>query len=239
MTTDPETHATAVLTRLIVTGGAGAVPPDASAAIRAHDPETSGAGDANGVIWHLAPGEPPPNGATLCVVDGLAAAAEAASGPEAPAMVPRAEVRRAAQRFGFKPGRAVSGFSTYQLDPASVSAYEVGEADRTVPLGDWLAQAAALGFAEVWLHSPAAEVEGHGFPCAMLAKAHRLAPGMRFWVSGGGRLRRHFETAAAGPALAALVVPSDIAAEFAPGELTAAISAPGQAAGQATGRGAA
>lgn len=232
MTTDPEPRATAAPPLLFVTGGAGAVPPDASAAIRTHDPETSDADDAHGVIWHLAPGAPPPAGATLCVVDGLTAAAEAAAGPEAPAIVPHAEVRQVAQRFGFTPGQAVSGFSTYRLDPASVSAYEVGEEDRTVPLGDWLAQAAALGFAEVWLHSPAAEAAGQGFPCAMLAKAHRLAPGMRFWISGGGRQAGHIETAAAGPGLAALVVPADIAADFEPGALAAALSAPDHAMGR-------
>jgi len=232
MTTDRENDATAIPPMLFVTGEARTIHPDASAAIRSHDPETSGGDDTHGVVWHLVRGALPPAGAALCVVDGLAAAAEAAAGPEAPAIVPRAEVRRAAQRFGFTPGHAVSGFSTYQLDPASVSAYEVGEEDRTVPLGDWLSQAATLGFAEVWLHSPAAEVAGQGFPCAMLAKAHRLAPGMRFWISGGGRQRAHFETAAAGPGLAALVVPADVAAEFAQGELALAISASQQAVGR-------
>jgi len=235
MTIEPETHAPKTGPRLIVIGEADTIHPDASAAIRAYDPEAPGTDDCHGVIWHLAPGAPPPTGGALCVVDGLAAAAEAAGGPEHPSIVPRAEVRQVAQRFGFTPGHAVSGFSTYQLDPASVSAYEVGEEDRAVPLGDWLAQAAALGFAEVWLHSPAAEAAQRGFPCALLAKAHRLAPGLRFWISGGGWQRAHFETAATGPGLAALVVPADVLDGFAQGELTAAIAAPEPA----TGRGAA
>lgn len=233
MTTDPEIPTLETPPLLFVTGEAGAIHPDASAVIRVYDPETSETSDSQPVIWHLAQGALPPTGATLCVVDGLAAA-EAAAGTEEPAIVPRADVRQVAQRFGFTPGQTISGFNTYQLDPASVSAYEVGEKNRTVSLGDWLAEAAARGFSEVWLHSPAASAAGKGFPCAMLAKAHRLAPGMRFWISGGGWQRAHFETAATAPALAALVVPADVLAGFAEGELTAAVSA----AEQATGRGA-
>jgi len=228
MTTDPEPHATAAGPRLIVTGG---VHPDANAAIRTCGPGAERPGDAPGTVWHLAPDASAPTGARLCVVDGLAAAAKRAAGPEAPAIVPRAEVRKVVPRFGFTPGQPVSGFSTYQLDPVSASAYEVDEAGGTVRLGDWLAQAAMLGFAEVWLHSPTAEAARRGFPCAMLAKAHRLAPTMRFWISGGGWQYAHFDTAAAGAGLEALVVPADVAAEFAPGELTAALSPPEQAAG--------
>lgn len=242
MTTDPEIFPTVARPRLILSGEAGSLHPDASASIRAPGPEVGGPrpggpgsahpGDVPDVIWHLAPGMPVPAGAKVCVVDGLAAAAELAVGPEQAAIVPRAEVRKAAQRFGFTPGDAVSGFSTYRLDPVSASAYEVVEEGRTVPLGDWLARAAALGFAEVWLHSPAAEAAHQGFPCAMLAKANRLAPEMRFWISGGGWQRAHFETAASGAGLSALVVPADVAAEFAPGELTTAISAPANAEGR-------
>ena len=232
MTNDPETHATTAGPRIIVTGGAGAVHPDADAVLRACGPEVERAGDAPGTVWHLAPDAPVPTGATFCVVDGLAAAAELAAGPDTAAIVPRAEIRKVVPRFGFTPGHAVSGFSTYQLDPVSASAYEVVEEDGTVRLGDWLAQAATLGFAEVWLHSPSAEVARRGFPCAMLAKAHRLAPAMRFWISGGGWQHAHFESAAAGAGLEALVIPADVAAGFAPGELTAALFAPDEAAGR-------
>jgi hypothetical protein len=122
------------------------------------------------------------------------------------AVVPRIEVRRATKRYWVTPDNSGSGFSTYHLDPATATAFLVADDGQDLPLGDWLMRATGLGFSEVWLHSSDAAAAGRGFSGDLLARAHRTAPQMRFWISGGGTSLRHFETIAAMPGLAAIVV---------------------------------
>lgn len=211
--------------RVFVEGDPTVVHSDANAVICGGETATDVAGENANVIWRIPHGTPPP-GARVCVVDGLEAAATLVA--EAPELIviPRAEVRRAAPRYGFSPGNGDSGFSTYQIDPATVSAFEVCGGSQSAPLGDWLRRAASLGFDEVWLHGIEAEEARRGFPCDLLAKAHRIAPDLQFWISGGGRQRGHFKTIARMPGLAALVVKAETLSEFGPGEITETLRVP-------------
>jgi hypothetical protein len=209
---------------------ASAVICEAAAGIEAPPPPR------DNVIWHLCRGEAPPPEAQVCVTDGLVGATELAA--EAPdlVVVPRVEARRVRSRYGFNPSASGSGFSTYHLDPASVQAFTVSERGQAAALGDWLRQAQTLGFAEVWLHGVEAEAAGRGFACDLLAKAHRIAPDLGLWISGGGREPVHFANAAQMPGLAALVVGSQVLSGLELGSLNAALrSAPPSGSGLACG----
>ena len=160
-----------------------------------------------GVIWRWSRGRELPALARFCVAEGgLVAAAGLSAGAAGLAVVPRIEVHRATRRFGFSPDSSGSGFSTYHLDPATATAFLAADGGQDVPLGDWLGRAAELGYPEVWLHSRDAAAAGGGFSHELLARAHRIAPQMRFWISGGGTSLSHFEAMAAMPGLVALVV---------------------------------
>lgn len=217
--------------RVFVEGDPTVVHSDAGAVICGADTAIDATGERRHVIWRFSQGMPPP-GARVCAVDGLEAAATLVADAPELIVIPRAEVRRAAPRYGFSPGNGGSGFSTYQIDPATVSAFEVCEDSQSAPLGDWLRQAASLGFDEVWLHGIEAEEARRGFPCDLLAKAHRIAPELQFWISGGGCQPAHFKTIARMPGLAALVVKDETLSEFGPGEITEALRAPEAAEGR-------
>lgn len=218
MTTEPQSAAVAAGPKIFVIDDAGGSHPLANATIRDAGTAQDLAGNGAADIWRIAPGTTLPDGAGICVTEGLAAAVSLSA--EAPdlTVIPRAEVARTAHRYGFSAGNGGSGFSTYQLDPATVAAFSVAEAGRNLPLDDWLTKASALGFDAVWLHGVTAEAAGLGFPCDMLAKAHRIAPDMAFWISGGGWQQRHFDTIAPMPGLAALVVPADVLSGLVPAE---------------------
>jgi hypothetical protein len=225
MTTDIQRPATATPGPVVyVMGDPAFFHPDASGVICDADIATDTAEDNQHVIWRIAQGTPPPPGASLCVADGLDAAAALAVEAPKLAIIPRAEVRRVAPRYGFSVGNGGSGFSTYQLDPASVGAFTVSESGRNEPLGDWLEHATTLGFYEVWLHGIEADEAGLGFPCGLLAKAHRIAPDMRFWMSGGGRVPAHVATITKMPGLAALIIEADVLSGLEPGEVIAALA---------------
>ncbi|MDP3862554.1 MAG: hypothetical protein Q8Q63_13325 [Phaeovulum sp.] len=160
------------------------------------------------LIWRCAPGSAVPAGARVCVADGgLGAAAQLRAAAGGAFVVPRVEVQRAARRYGFATDASGSGFSTYHLDPATAAGFDVDDGGRQMSLADWLAEAARLGFAEVWLHSRDAAATGRGFAADLLARAHRLAPHLGLWLSGGGASAEDIERVASRPGLVALVVP--------------------------------
>ena len=200
--------------------------PSAAAVICEAEEGTKAEIGREDVIWRVRRGGSAPQGARVCVAEGLDAAAELAVGTPDMVVVPRAEVRRASSRYGFNPAITGSGFSTYHLDPASVQAFSVRERGRTVALGEWLSQAQTLGFREVWLHGVEAQEAGRGFACDLLAKAHRIAPRLQLWISGGGREPAHFANAARLPGLVALVVEAQVLAEMEPGAVNAALMGP-------------
>lgn len=200
---------------------------DAQAAVDvdAHICVAGAVAPAGPVIWRCAPGTLAPAGARVCVVDGgLDAAVRLRVDGDRLFVVPRVEVQRATRRYGFSADASGSGFSTYHLDPASAAGFEVDDAARQVALADWLAEAARRGFAEVWLHSRDAAAAGRGFAGDLLGRAHRLAPELGFWLSGGGAAFGDVERIAAQPGLVALVVPG---AAFAGGKFRAAPASSG------------
>ncbi len=207
--TDTETASEHRGPKILVDSPSGAGHPDADAVILR--PPSGGAETRPGprdpalAIWRLGPDDPPPPGARIVVADSLLAAAETAQDRPDCTVVPRAEVRRAARRYGFDPAQDNSGFKTYQLNPATVAAYEVSEDGTTVTLGEWLRRAAALGFGEIWLYAADAEEAGRGFDCVLLDRARKIAPDALFWISGGGRTAAHVAVIAGRPGLAALV----------------------------------
>ncbi len=167
-------------------------------------------------IWRTgAHGTPPPEGARICVVDGLARAAAFAAADPGLFVVPRAEVVRASRQYGFDPAQDNSGFKTYHLNPATVTSHVIHENGARLSLAHWLEKGNDLGFSEFWLHGADAEKAGSGFPCDLLKHAHRLAPEARFWISGGGRSAAHVETIAPLPGLVALIVADDVLADLA------------------------
>ena len=161
-----------------------------------------------GVIWRWSPGCQVPPQARVCVAEGgLEAAADLRDRAPSLAVVPRIEVQRAARSYGFAQHSGGSGFATYHLDPATARGDMVRDSGQEMPLADWLAQAAGQGFAEVWLHSTDAAAAGHGFSADLLKRAHRDAPAMGFWLSGGASGPGDIDRVAALPGLVALVVP--------------------------------
>lgn len=159
------------------------------------------------VIWRCAPGQMVPDSALVCVADGgLAAATQLRAKVGSTIVVPRAEVQRTERRYGFLTNTSGSGFSTYQLDPATATGFDVADGGRSLPIADWLAEAVRLGFAEVWLHSHDAAAVGRGFAGDLLERAHRLAPALGFWLSGGDAAPADIERMVGRPGLVALVV---------------------------------
>jgi len=190
----------------------------------------------DGEIIRRCPGaDRPPGPATIWVADGgldrAAALRDRDVGIGAGIrVVPRAEVRRGSNRYSFRPASPGEGFSTYRLDPASVAEFLVLEGDHEIALANWLARAAALGFDTVWLHGIEAAGARRGFPIEMLRKAHRLAPQMAIWLSGGGCEVRHFERLASEAGLAAVVAPETDLAQLEAEAVRAALSPPQAAA---------
>lgn len=174
----------------------------------AHICAAGGTAPVGPVIWRCAPGASAPAGARVCVADGgLDAAVRLSAQAGGAFVVPRVEVQRVARRYGFSTDTSGSGFSTYHLDPASAAGFEVEDAGRQVALTDWISDAARRGFAEVWLHSRDAAAVGRGFAGDLLGRAHRLAPELGLWLSGGGTAFGDIGRIAAQPGLVALVVP--------------------------------
>lgn len=182
----------------------------------------------NGEIIRRCPGpDRPPGPATVWVADGgLDGAAALCDGHAGIRVVPRGEVRRGSSRYSFVPTSPGEGFSTYRLDPGSVAVFLVLDGGRAVALADWLARAAALGFDTVWLHGVEAAGARRGFPIEMLRKAHRLAPEMAIWLSGGGCEMRHFERLASEAGLAAVVAPETDLAGLEDEAIRAALTPP-------------
>lgn len=201
--------------RMLVESSSGERHPCADALIVRpdNDDEENRVGplDPATAVWRLGPDDMPPAGARISVAGSLLKAAVVAQDRPDCNVVPRAEVRRAAHRYSFDPFQDNSGFKTYHLNPATVSAYEVIEDGATVALGEWMRRAAALGFDEIWLHGVDAEEAENGFDCGLLARARKIAPETRFWISGGGRTAAHVETIAGRPGLVALVVDEAVA----------------------------
>ena len=187
----------------------------ADAVICAAPAEGAGMPPDLGVIWRWSPGCQVPPQARICVAEGgLAAAAGLRDAVAGLVVVPRVEVQRAARRYGFSQHSGGSGFATFHLDPATVGSFIARDQGRETELADWLAQAVELGFVEVWLHSLDAAAAGHGFAADLLHRAHRDAPGMGFWLSGGARDQGDIDRVAALPGLAALVVPEAVLASL-------------------------
>ena len=184
--------------------------PAADAVICAMPSQEEAAPEREDIVWRWSQGGHLPSVTQICVVDeGLTAAAKLCADTEGLFVVPRAEVRRVSRRYSFAAAAPGEGFSTYRLDPASVSAFVATDSGREYPLADWLRQAGELGFSEIWLHGSGAASARQGFPVEILARAHRLAPQLCYWLSGGGCALEHFETIAPMPGLAALVVPGE------------------------------
>ena len=169
----------------------------------------------------------PPGPATIWAADGgLGRAAALCDRRAGVRVVPRAEIRRGSSRYSFVPASPGEGFSTYRLDPGSVAEFLVLDGDHEIALANWLAGAAALGFDTVWLHGIEAAGARRGFPIEMLRKAHRLAPEMAIWLSGGGCEVRHFERLASEAGLAAVVVPETDLARLEAEAVRAALTPP-------------
>lgn len=226
MTTDPANTAPGShRPALFVESDAHTFLPGADAVIRPSDDAGSALSAGAAVIWRWSPGQSLPAAAARCAADcSLDAVAALARDRAGLVIVPRAEVRQSASRYAFVPARPGEGFSTYRLDPGSVADFLVVEGGRETRLVDWLKRAVELGFQTAWLHGVDAAGARRGFPIELLRKARRLAPGMTFWLSGGGWAPRHFARLAAEESVAAVVVPERDFAALGPDALRAAMA---------------
>lgn len=224
MMTDPANALGPPHPRLLVERPTGATPPAVDAVIWPAGCGGAGPSPLAGIIWRWSPGRTLPAEATICAADGgLDAAAGLAAERRGLTVAPRAEVRQGASRYSFVPALPGEGFSTYRLDPGSVAEFLVTEDGRDTRLADWLKRAARLGFQTVWLHGVEADAARRGFPIDMLRRAHRLAPGVTFWLSGGGCVLRHFARLTAEAGLTTVVVPEANLAALGPEAVLAAM----------------
>ncbi|MEJ2590122.1 MAG: hypothetical protein P8178_01770 [Candidatus Thiodiazotropha sp.] len=119
--------------------------------------------------------------------------------------IPRLNVTRAQVSYRFSGPAVGEGFSFYIPDPAAIKGWQVAG----VSIEDVLDRVTALGFDDLWLHSPMAATRGRGLDLDLLEKTQR--GGRTVWLSGGANDAGHLRNLAGVGGASAVIVDATVA----------------------------
>lgn len=119
--------------------------------------------------------------------------------------IPRLNVTRAQVSYRFSGPAVGEGFSYYIPDPASIKGWQVAGAS----LETVLERVTALGFDDLWLHSPVAASRCRGLDLDLLEKTQRSD--MAVWLSGGVGDAGHLRNLSRVGGASAVIVDSAVA----------------------------
>ncbi len=119
--------------------------------------------------------------------------------------VPRLNVIRAQVSYRFSGPAVGEGFSFYMPDPAAIKGWQVAG----MSLEEALERVTALGFGDLWLHSPVAATRCRGLDLDLLEKTQR--GDWAVWLSGGVGDAAHLRNLSRVGGASAVIVEADVA----------------------------
>lgn len=131
--------------------------------------------------------------------------------------IPRLNVTRAQVSYRFSGPAVGEGFSFYMPDTAAIKGWRVAG----MPLEAALARVTALGFDELWLHSPVAVTRCRGLDLDLLEKTQRAD--WAVWLSGGVGDAVHLRNLARVGGASAVIVDAAVAQDCSIASLTEAL----------------
>jgi len=119
--------------------------------------------------------------------------------------VPRLNVTHAQVSYRFSGPAVGEGFSFYMPDPAAIKGWQVAGVSLKVALE----RATALGFDDLWLHSPVAATRCRGLDLDLLDKTGE--GGCAIWISGGADNAGHLRNLTRVGGASAVIVDAAVA----------------------------
>jgi hypothetical protein len=138
--------------------------------------------------------------------------------------VPKLSVTRAKVGYRFSGPAIGEGFSFYMPDTSAINAWRVAGSDLS--LRDNLTRAKALGFEELWLHSPGAAACNRGLDLELLDKTGEES--LSIWISGGVDESVHLRNLARVGGVARVIVDQAAALRLTASALHEALTAKGK-----------